>query len=401
MKILFATTRFPYPPTKGDKAIPYYRIKYLSRRHEITLLSFVESQRELDFLPKLAPYCVKIETVVLPLWRSYWNMASKSYRELPLQVLYYRSQAFRRKLLELVAQTKFDLLHTVLLRGAPYTMDLPDVPKVLDMIDALSLNMNRRTKAENAMRRWLFRIEGRRVREFEQEVCAKFDRVIVVSNIDREHLGSPNVMVIPLGVEVPESLSQPKADYPTAIFTGNLGYFPNRDAAMYLVREIFPLLRRAIPRLRLKIVGPNPPNELRRLAKNDSHLEVTGVVEDLWSHLKQAQVALCPLRAGSGMQFKVLEAMACGVPVVASSLAVGDIAARNGEHLLVADPPEDMVLSVKRILENSNLAAELSINGKRLVTERYTWEVTTWQLEQLYIGLLERKANSVNHAHWH
>lgn len=168
MRVLFGTTRFPFPPLKGDRSIPYYRIKYLSRRHEITLLSFVESRRELENLKQLAPFCARIETVLQPPWRSYWNMASKAYRGLPLQVLYYHSQAFRQMLKELVEQSPFNLVHTVLLRGAPYTIDLPNVPKVLDMIDALSLNMQRRARAEHGVRRWLFRIEAQRVWKFEQ-----------------------------------------------------------------------------------------------------------------------------------------------------------------------------------------------------------------------------------------
>ena len=396
MKILFTTTRFPFPPIKGDKAVPYYRIKYLSKRHEITLLSFIESLRELDYISQLAPYCVRIETVVLPKWRSYWNVASKAYRRLPLQVLYYHSDAFRRELDALVEQGQFDLIHSVLLRGAPYTMGLPNVVKILDMIDALSLNMERRAQVERGMRRWLFRHEAARVRRFEQQVCEKFDRVVVVSEADQQQLEAKNVVVIPLGVEIPEDGKQVVGGSPTAIFTGNLGYFPNRDAALFLAQKVLPVLRKEIPGFRLKIVGANPPAALRDLSKRDPRLEVLGFVPDLGRHLREASVAICPMRAGSGMQFKVLEAMAQGIPVIASPLAVEGIAARDQEHLLVASGVEEIVSGVCRILKDPSLAAMLAANGKKLVATRYTWEATTRQLEQLYDQLVQQRKDSVS-----
>ncbi len=403
MRILFTTTRFPFPPIKGDKAVPFYRLKYLSNRHEITLLSFIESSEELEYVSHLKPYCARIETILLPRYRSYWNLLSGCYRRLPFQVLYYRAHAFLRKLQELMSHTGFDVVHTVPLRGAPYTMDLPGVLKVLDMIDSLSLNMQRRAAVEGGLRRMIFSQEARRLRRFEQETCAQYARVIVVSDIDRRHLGSANVSVIPLGVELPPEANRASNASPTVIFTGNLAYFPNRDCVLFLAREILPALWEAIPGIRLKIVGPDPPFEVRRLARADPRIELTGFVnpgQDLWAHLRSASVALCPLRAGSGMQFKVLEAMACGVPVVASLLAVGDIAAMNGRDLLVADDVPGVVSCVRQVLENPALASTLAWNGRKLVCERYTWEATTRQLEELYAELHgQRKARS--HANWY
>jgi sugar transferase (PEP-CTERM/EpsH1 system associated) len=401
MRVLFVTMRLPFPPLKGDQAVPYYRIKYLSKRHEITLLSFVESPAEFDYISQLSPYCVRIETVVLPKWRSYWNVATMAYRRLPLQVLYYRSHLFRRKLNALVEQGRFDLIHSVLLRGAPYTMGLLNAVKILDMIDALSLNMERRAEIEHSIKRWVFRHEAARVRRFEQRICERFDRVIVVSEIDKQHLGARNVSVIPLGVEIPEVGKQVVGGTPTAIFTGNMGYFPNREAAFFLAREVFPVLRKEIPGLRLRIVGADPPAALRSLAKRDSGLEVLGFVPDLGRHLRESSVALSPLRTGSGMQFKVLEAMAQGIPVVASPLAVEGIAARDREHLLVASGVDDIARAVRKILAEPTLAALLAANGKELVAARYTWEATTRQLEELHSQTLEERASSASHAHRH
>lgn len=390
MKILFTTTRFPYPPLKGDEAVPYYRIKYLSRRHEVSLFSFIESRKELDYLSEVARYCAEVETVHLPAWRSYWNMAVHAYRSLPLQVLYYQSAEYQRKLKAFLSRKRFDIIHTVMARGAPFTMGVKNTGKVLEMIDALSLNMARRAQTETGIARWVFQREAARMRRFEQDICRKFDQVLVVSDLDGEHLAAPNVSVLPAGVELPNRSRRLTNDKATVIFTGNLAYHPNRDAALFLTREILPVLCQAIPNVRLKIVGVDPPAELRRLAATNAHLEVTGFVPDLTSHLLEANVAVCPLRTGgAGMHRKVLEAMACGIPVVASPLVTG-IAARAGEDILFASEMPEFVEAIREVLRNPDLARKLSENGRSLVAERYTWESTTCQLEGLYKRLVTR-----------
>lgn len=399
MRILFITTRFPYPPVTGDKAVPYHRIKRLARRHQISLLSFIETPQEMDYISEVAPYCSEVEAVLLRTWRSYWNMAVHASRCIPFQVLYYDSIEFRRRLDNMMARNQFDIVHTVLVRAARYTMDMKNVVKVLDMIDALSLNMERRAQAGVGIARYIFRQEATRMRGFEQTICGKFDQVLVVSDIDREHLKAPNVSVIPAGVDLclrPKALTNTR---PTVIFTGNLTYHPNNDAALYLIRDIFPALSRAMPGVRLKIVGVSPSRELLKLASMNPHLEVTGFVPDIESHLLEASVAVCPLRTGgAGMHRKVLEAMACGVPVVASPLVTG-IAARPGEEILFASHAQEFVAAVLQILGNPTLAQKLSENGRRLVAERYTWEGTTQQLEQLYERLVTQCGSNYRYAH--
>lgn len=390
MNILFTTTRFPFPPIRGDKSVPYYRIRHLAKSHRISLLSFVENDRELKYVPELAPFCAEIRTVRLPLWRSGLMMALHAWNGLPSQVSYYKSPEYQDRLQQWVARERFDVIHTVLSRGANYILDLEtNAVRVVDMIDALSLNMARRADIENGLKAVLYRREARRMRRFEARVCSSVDRVLVVSEMDRLHLQAPNVSVVPSGVDIEERSWQPATK--TVIFTGNFAYFPNRDAALFFMREVFPLLRRAVPDARFKIVGINPPAEFFRAAAGDPAIEITGIVSDMKEHLLRAGVAVCPLRTGgAGMHMKVLEAMSCGVPLVVSSLVTG-FAAQPGRHLLRAASPEEYVNAIRSILENVELATMLSRNGKELVTNLYSWKRTTDQLQAIYAELLLAK----------
>jgi len=383
--------RLPFPPLKGDKAVPFHRIRYLSKRHKVTLLSFVESAEELRYLDGLTPYCHEIHTVELPPWRSYLNMVVHSWRRLPLQVLYYRSSQYHRKLGALLRANAFDVVHTVLARGAPYTMDIACPVKVLDMIDALSLNMARRARMERGLARCVYSHEADRMRNFEKSVSRKYDLVLVVSNTDRDHLGEPNAAIVPAGVVVADDHKGVTRDPATVIFTGNLSYFPNQDAALFLARDLLPSLRCAIPGVKVKIAGSDPPKELRQLAARLPDLEVTGYVPDLMAHLRRATVAVCPMRTGgSGMHFKVLEAMACGIPVVASPMAVSTGEARPGEDVLLAQDVGEFSQAILALMKNPELALKLSVNGKKLVSDKYTWEISTRRLEKMYAKLLER-----------
>lgn len=399
MNILYTTARFPYPPLRGDQLVPYFRIKQLSKKHEVTLLSFVESSRDVEHIRELKPYCAEIHTVALSKWQSYARLSKGLLSALPLQVLYYSSCEYERRLHQILAKPKFDLIHTVLSRAAIHTMRVNGgVAKVCEMIDALSLTMRRRADNACGPAQWLWRTEAERMRRFEQSVCKSFDRVLVVSDVDRVQLNAPNVTVVPNGTDIsyrPRSTNGHKV----VILTGNFVYRPNHDAAIFLMNEIWPHLRRALPGTRLRIVGNAPGPSILGLARKFPDVEVTGFVQDLRQYLSEADVAVAPIRlAGGGLHNKALEAMACGTPVVASPYVTG-ICGSPGKDFLVAQEVPEYVDAVRRVLRDPELAKSLSENGRRLVVENYSWEKTTERLESVYEELLDRRSRSAGHAY--
>lgn len=394
MKILYTTARFPYPPLRGDQLVPYFRIRQLAKKHEVTLLSFVEGSQDVEYACELKQHCAEVHTVPLPRWRSLARLPWGVVSPLPLQVIYYSSGEYRRRLREILAKQKFDVVHTVLSRPAHHTMDIAGTVKVCEMIDALSLTIRRRASAARGPLRSVWRIEAERMRRFEQRICKSFDGVVVVSEVDRKELNAQNVAVIPLGTDVSLRPRSSPNGHRTVIFTGNFDYYPNPDAAGFLITEVWPRLRQVLPGMRLRIVGNNPSPKLMGLAQQFPDVEVTGFVPDLRQYLLEADVAVAPMRlAGGGTHCKALEAMACGTPVVVSPLVTGT-KGLPGKDFLVASEPSEYVQAIREILENPALAGTLSENGRRLVVENYSWEKTTEQLESFYEKLMHNRAQA-------
>jgi sugar transferase (PEP-CTERM/EpsH1 system associated) len=380
VKILFVTSRFPHPPFRGDQVRAFHQIRLLSPRHAITLLSFREGASP-ESLSAVAALCKEVQVVELPAWRKAWNLARGLLTGRPVQVALYESPAMRR----LVADRTpgHDVVHAQLVRMAPYLQ--PGAPTVLDLVDALSVNMERRAAHDRGPLRLAARLEARRLRRYEREAVGRARRSAVVSAADREALGSPPGMaVIPQGVDLalfPFVDGPREAD--TVMFTGNLGYFVNVDAAVFLAREVWPRVRASRPAATLQLVGDRPAARVRRLGALPG-VRVSGPVADMHTHLARARAAVAPVRTGSGMQNKVLEAMATGTPMVATPLAAAALEARDGEHLLLAEGAEDFAVAVLRLLGDAGLGRRLAASARRLVETRFTLERSVEALERLY-----------------
>lgn len=315
-----------------------------------------------------------------------------SLSRLPLQVALYESARMRQAIGQARRIETHDVAHVQLVRMTPYLEEIGSLPRVVDLVDTLSLNMARRARHDRGFWRWVARLEARRLARYERAVCGSADQALVGSPMDREALGSPpNLAVVSSGVDLADFPYQRDGRADTVIFSGNMGYFPNVQAALWLGRTILPAIGRAIPGVRLSIVGTRPDRRILRLARQDPRITVTGHVETVSSHLRRAAVAVAPMQAGSGQQLKVLEAMASGTPVVATTLAASGIEARHGEHLLVADEPHAFAAHVLRLLRDPKLAGGLAASGRRLVEDRYTWERSVAALERVYDALVRHR----------
>jgi len=391
MRILYLTSRLPYPPYKGDKLRAYHQIKYLSRRHSVTLCSFIESKDELSYIEELEKYCESVETILLKPYFSYLNAFFYAFSWIPLQVGYYHSKKMKKKIDELLEREQFDIIHTQLVRMTPYTKDHGKSPKVLDMVDTLSLNMKRRLEREKLHMKPLLRLEYRKLQKYEADICRAFDKVIVCSESNKQFLSyNGNVTVCPNGVDTDffyftESTEGSSSDL---CFLGNMGYFPNVDAVLFFVKKIFPLVKKKISDVKFYIVGINPPGCIRNLARKYQDIIVTGFVEDVRSYLKRAAVAVYPIRSGSGIQNKVLEAMASGTPVVATPYALEGIQVNPEEHAIMADKPAEFASRVVGLLTDAGLRRHLATNARRLVEDVYDWDAYGRELETIYASVL-------------
>lgn len=391
MKVLFVTARFPYPPLKGDQVVPYHRLRILSRKHDITLLSFYEKEEDLAGIDQIRKYCGAIHTVKLSKWRSLVNMAFLSpFSKLPFQVLYYRSREFKKKLSILLNENKFDLIHSYMLRVAPYLYTV-DAPKILELIDSMQLNLERRICNERTPKLWLFKEELRRINIYEKSIGKFFNQLVVVSEKDRAFVSGDNVKVIPLGVDTDIFVSKTKLQKkPVIIFSGNMGYAPNINAINWFMKNCFSEIQKLMPEVSLVIAGGNTSKEVFNLGDKQG-VTVRGFVESMPDVLNQASVAIAPMQSGSGMQFKILEAMSCGLPVVTTAIGLGDIKARPSYEICVADTAKDFTDKVISLLRSSEMSENIGKKAREFVIQNHSWEGIVFQIEEVYNKLLNNK----------
>lgn len=372
MRILFVTPRFPYPLLKGDQVVPYHRLRHLSQDHEITLLTLYEREEELEGIQHLQPYCRSVHPVRLSKLQSVVNVGLKApFSPLPLQALYYQSQLLQSELNRIINQEKFDLIHAYLLRIAPATQNCK-IPVILDLIDSMQLNLERRIQKEHPPKKWLYKEELRRVSTYERQLGETFNQMIVVAAHDSTYIPG-NVSIVPNGVDTDLFVPAEKRTVdPKIVFSGNMGYAPNIHAVKWFVENCFDQICSAEPNVQFVIAGANPSKEVLALAQS-TNIKVTGFVPSMVDILQQSKVAIAPMQTGSGVQNKILEAMSCELPVVTTPLGKGSLSAEPERDIIVAADPEGFSKRVIELLQDNRRSEELGKHARQFVKTRHSW----------------------------
>jgi len=257
------------------------------------------------------------------------------------------------------------------------------VRKTLDYMDALSAGIERRITAQPWWKKWLFKIESRRLKVYEGRMFDFFENRVIISEQDRALIHHPDIeqiYCVPNGISefFFESVDVEKThDF---VFVGNMSYPPNVEAVAYIADHILP----HFPEKKLLISGSSPSLRVKRLAETNTSIELTGWVDDIRTSYSRAHIFLAPMMIGTGMQNKLLEAMALGVPCITTSLANNAIKARHENEILVANDPSEYIESIKRLTQNEQLYNELRGNARDFVRKTYTWQQTVEQLQQLF-----------------
>jgi glycosyltransferase involved in cell wall biosynthesis len=337
-------------------------------------------------------WCHKIEIIPFNAPLSLARAAfTAPHTPLPLQVLYYFSPRARERLNEVIAQGTYDLVHASLIRMAPYVWDI-ETPTVIDLTDALSRSLaNRRAHVASPLRP-LYGFEQRRVERYERHACAHFPRLIVCARADADALKTSRVEVVPNAVDTEKFAFTPGGrEDGLIVMTGNMGYHPNVDAAVWFAECVWPYIRRFRPTARLQFVGARPAPAVSML-EHLPGVEVTGFVHDVNDYIRRATVSVCPMRCGSGIQNKLLEAMASGAPVVSTSHGNAGVGAEPERDLLIADDPLFFAKAVLSLLAEPERRLCLAHSARGLIERAFTWEQHAQRLEALYAGVLEKAA---------
>ena len=392
MKILFITSRIPYPPFRGDKVRTYQLLKELHKHgHEVTLITFINSNKEKEYADNLQQYCNTVILTKLRTSKSILNCLLGVFSFLPFQVLYYTSTLMKKRIDLLLKTESFDLIHVHLIRMIQYVQEYDNKTRVVDLTDAGSLYLERFIKYEQSfIKKNLLSIELKRLREYEKNI-EKFQCNLVCSGKDKsvllQHVPKAKITIVNNGIDLSNITNQPFnfATTKRIIFTGNLTYFPNIDAIKYFVGEIFPMILLKDPEVCFFIVGQNPPTEIRRLA--NKNIIVTGFVENIYAEYLKSTIAVAPIRFGAGSQFKILEALALGIPVVTTSITAEGIDAVNSGDVMIADTPEKFRDMVLLLLADPGLCDTIASKGKKMIREKYSMDIIGDQLHHLYLQL--------------
>jgi glycosyltransferase involved in cell wall biosynthesis len=305
---------------------------------------------------------------------------------MPSQTTFYLSGTMRERVRSLLAKRHYDAIITHVIRMGPYADDVDHPVKILFQADSNGAALGRSMKFAPWWKRLGIRWERHRVDQYMVHCAKRFRETWVLAPEDRkdlERLGCPRVEMVPHGVD--ESLFQITPDFagdPRLMFLGNLSVPHNIDAATYAVRELWPAIRQRWPKARLFLAGADPSPAVRRLGEVEG-VEVTGRVPDLSVLWRQMHVMLAPLRFSTGIQNKILEAMAAGVPVVTVPAPAEAIHARNGVHLLTSDTAEGLVEAVNQTLQDPDAARVRAARAREHVRAHFTWDMPVRRMEQL------------------
>ena len=321
----------------------------------------------------------------------------------PLQVGVTRSRRLGDDIDQILRSNDIDVIVAVHTRTAHYVPKERRVRSIAFLYDSCALGY---ATYAGRLPYWtdaVFRLEQRRMMSVERAILAEFGRVAVLAHPDRRYLEALSSLTAPI-VRVPyavdlayfsQTVRRPVADPPLFMFVGRLGYIPNHDAVRQLVTRVWPAIRTRWPRARLRVVGAGPSRDLRQLLAS-RNVELAADVEDVRKELEEATALMVPMRLGTGVQTKVLEAMASGVPVICSGFANAGINAAPGEHLLVADSPQEYVAAAQRLIEEPAFAENLVAGARRWVLDQHAPEVFNTNFIRLCGEVARKTVQSVS-----
>jgi len=386
-RILVLTPRFPYPPLGGDRLRIYQICRQLSTRFDLSLLSMCESDEEMDAPIPNDGVFARVERVFHGKWGRVVGCLRAIPSRTPIQVGYYRNPDFEKRLRHMASEHDCLLAH--LIRTAPYIAPF-HLPKVLEMTDAISMSYLRTARHSRSISAALHFLEGRRLVNFEREMALKCDLNVLVSEVDREFLfpsgEARNVLVCSNGVDAGALPFQFAPDGKTIIFIGKNSTRPNMDAILFFQEEVFPLVRARLPEARFKVIGQIETEFRRKLEARG--VIVTGTVPSVADAAVGASVGVCPLRIGAGIQNKILEYMAFGVPTVTSPVGLEGLAAVSGVHLMTADHPSEWADRIVELLVDRSISAPMAFAARRFVEEHHSWSAHIASLADSIHGLI-------------
>ncbi len=392
MKILMLTPYLPYPLLSGGQIRTYNLLKNLSQKHKITLFALTKDKSERQYLPELEKFCRKVR--IFERTFSPWhikNILRAGFTTFPFLVTRNLVDETKKAVEKEISENKYDLIH------AETFYMMPNIPKTKIPVILVEQTIEDMVYQSYALKSkiWplkpLFFVDIQKIKYWEKFYWKSCSYLITMSEEDKQYILSVvptirNIDVVANGVDSQwfAQVKKKLPSRPTILSVGTFRWLPNIEAVEFLVEKIWTLIKKRIPKAKLWIVGNNPTPKIYSYEQKDSSVKVTGGIPDIRDAYAGAHVLLAPVFSGKGTRYKILEALATGTPIVATSTALEGLNILPGKQALVANTANDMAEAVYRILSDNKLQKSLSENGKKFVYENYDWKIISKKLDSIY-----------------
>ena len=384
MKIFVLLPRIPYPLEKGDKLRAFNQIKQLAKHNELVLCALNDSNKvsEQDAFHALQPYCQSISFIKISKAQILLGLMRAFVKGLPFQCGYFFNRKAAKRVDALIAKHKPDMLYCQLLRTAEYIRH-KEIPKTIDYQDIFSYGMKRRADIASFVTRPIYTMEYRRLKRYEAAIFDDFNIKTIISEPDRAlfpHEKRNEILIIPNGVDHDYFKPQEKEKKYDLVFTGNMSYPPNVNAVEYLANEILPIVWKTLPKTTLYIAGATPDPRVKKAASE--RVIVSGWLDDIRDGYAQSRVFIAPMRIGTGLQNKLLEAMSMGLPAITSPLANASLGAKPDEEILIGSNAKELAQHIITLLNYPQKAKQIAQAGFDFTNRVYDWGKATEVLEE-------------------
>jgi glycosyltransferase involved in cell wall biosynthesis len=391
MKILMLTPYLPYPLLSGGQIRTYNLLKKLAHKHEITLFALIKDDSERQYVAELEKYCKKVKV---------FNRSKKPFTiqnvfkallsSHPFLVIRNHAPHTIKAIEEELSQNHYDLIHAETFYMMPH-LPRTTIPTILVEQTIEYLGYESYAKKAPFFLKPLLQLDINKIKKWEKYYWRKCHHLIVMSQDDQNYIEEQvehhaPIDVVSNGVDI-EWFNQKKRELPTVptiLSVGTFNWLPNVEAVNFLVRQVWPKIKTLVKNAKLKIVGNNPTQQVFDFQKTDTQIEVIGRIPDIRDAFKKSHVLVAPVFSGKGTRYKILEAMASGTPVVATSIAVEGLAVQHRKHVLTSNTAEGLAELTAEVLQDPKLWESLSKTGYQFVMEQYNWDVISKKLDTIY-----------------
>lgn len=397
VRVLFISPCLPYPLNDGLRIRAFNTIKeLLKQNYDITLLCFAKEEDAKDIQKLKVNLDINIINVKLKDLRfySFYHIFYSIFSRYPFYVKFSYTQEFKEKLKSLISNHKFDLIYIFDRSMILYGVNVPDMPKIFDSVDSQSLNsLSGFKSSENIFHKIFWYISYIKSKKLEKSVYNSYQYVITAAERDAEqlkNLTNSKVISIPNGIDLDhfKPLNLEKIPY-SLTFMGTMDAFSNQQAVLYFVEHIYPIIKKEIPHAKLFVIGKNPPKKILKL--NDGvNIFIIGYIENIQPYLDKSEIIISPLKMASGIQNKILVAMAMNKTIVATKESIGELnKVISNKDIIKVNNNQKFAEEVTKLFFNRSLLNEIGRNGRKIVKENYSWESLGYKIDKLIKNILD------------